>query len=229
MCSRYFLDADGNIIAYTFSVPVHERLKKRYNIAPTQVSPVVRIAADGTREMAELRWGLVPFWAKDLAFGTKAINARSETAVEKPSFRNAMRKRRCVVPASGFFEWQGEPGKKQAYAITAEDQPLFGMAGLWESWNSPAGDTVETYTILTTEANAQMAAIHDRMPVILPAAGVQSWLDGSPEEVRALMKPYAGHLVIRPIGKLVGNPRNDTPAVLAPLEPQAPGLIPADE
>jgi putative SOS response-associated peptidase YedK len=229
MCSRYFLDADGNIIAYTFSVPVHERLKKRYNIAPTQVSPVVRIAADGRREMAELRWGLVPFWAKDLAFGTKAINARSETAEEKPSFRNAFRKRRCVVPASGFFEWQGEPGKKQAYAITAEDQPLFGMAGLWESWNSPFGETIETYTILTTEANAQMAAIHDRMPVILPAAGVQSWLDGTPEEVRALMKTYAGPIVIRPIGKLVGNPRNDTPAVLAPLEPQAPGLIPADE
>lgn len=229
MCSRYFLDADGNIIAYTFSVPVHERLKKRYNIAPTQVSPVVRIAADGSREMAELRWGLVPFWAKDLAFGTKAINARSETAAEKPSFRNAFRKRRCVVPASGFFEWQGEPGKKQAYAITAGDQPLFGMAGLWESWNSPEGKTVETYAILTTDANAQMAAIHDRMPVILPAADVRSWLDGSPEEVRALMKPYAGPLVIRPIGKLVGNPRNDTPAVLAPLEPQAPGLIPADE
>ena len=229
MCSRYFLDAEGNVIAYTFTVPVHDRLKKRYNIAPTQRSPVVRIAADGTREMAMLRWGLVPFWAKDLAFGTKAINARSETAEEKPSFRNAFRKRRCVVPASGFFEWKGEPGKKQAYAITVSDQPLFAMAGLWESWKSPEGETVETYTILTTDANAEMAVIHDRMPVILPAAGVEAWVHSKPDDVRALMKPYAGHLAIRPIGKLVGNPRNDTPAVLAPLEAQAASVIPADE
>ena len=222
MCSRYFLDAEGNVIAYTFTVPVHERLKKRYNIAPTQQSPVVRIAADGTREMAMLRWGLVPFWAKDLAFGTKAINARSETAEEKPAFRNAFRKRRCVVPATGFFEWKGEPGKKQAFAITATDQPVFGMAGLWDTWKSPAGETVETYTILTTDANTEMAALHDRMPVILPAADVQSWLTGKPDEVRALMKPYAGPIAIRPIGKLVGNPRNDTPAVLADLGSDSP-------
>ena len=215
MCSRYFLDAEGNVIAYTFTVPVHDRLKKRYNIAPTQQAPVVRIAAEGTREMAMLRWGLVPFWARDLSVGTKAINARSETAEEKPSFRNAFRKRRCVVPAAGFFEWKGEPGKKRAFAITAADQPIFGMAGLWETWKSPAGETVETYTILTTDANADMAVVHDRMPVILPAAGIETWLTGKPDEVRALLKPYAGPIAIRPIGKLVGNPRNDTPEVLA--------------
>jgi putative SOS response-associated peptidase YedK len=224
MCSRYFLDADGNVIAYTFTVPLHDRVKKRYNIAPTQESPVVRIAANGEREMAMLRWGLVPFWAQELSFGTKAINARSETAEEKPAFRNAFRKRRCVVPATGYFEWKGEPGKKQAYAITAPDQPVFGMAGLWETWKSPTGDTVETYAILTTDANAEMAAVHDRMPVILLAADVQSWLTGKPDEVRSLMKPYAAPLAIRPIGKLVGNPRNDTPAVLAAL---APGELPS--
>jgi len=214
MCSRYFLDADGNIIAYTFHVPVHDRIRKRFNIAPTQEAPVVRAADGGARAVAMLRWGLVPSWAKELAIGTKMINARSETVEEKPSFRNAFRHRRCIVPATGFFEWQGEPGRKQPFAITVSDRPLIAFAGLWESWRPKDGDPVETFTILTTDANAAVAAIHDRMPVILPEADREAWLTASAEVARTLMKPYAGPIVARAVRKLVGNPRNETPEVL---------------
>ena len=218
MCSRYFLDADGNVIAYTFNVPVHDRIRKRFNIAPTQEAPVVRVDEAGRREVAMLRWGLVPSWAKDISIGNRMINARSETAAAKPSFRNAFESRRCVVPASGFFEWKGEPGHKQPFAITAADQPLFALAGLWESWHdraSPEAPVVETFTILTTDANATVAAIHDRMPVILPADRVQDWLTAPPATAQALLTPYAGPVAIRAISKLVGNPRNDVPEVLA--------------
>lgn len=218
MCSRYFLDADGNVIAYTFHVPVHDRIRRRYNIAPTQEAPVVRVGASGGREVAMLRWGLVPFWSKDLAIGNRLINARSETAAEKPSFRNAFRSRRCVVPASGFFEWQGEPGRKQPWAITAADQALFAFAGLWESWHDkarPEAPPVETFTILTTGANEAVAAVHDRMPVILPADRVQDWLVAPPREAQDLLAPYAGPMRLRAISRAVGNPRNDSPGVLA--------------
>jgi putative SOS response-associated peptidase YedK len=215
MCSRYFLDADGNVISYTFHVPVHDRLRKRFNIAPTQDAAVVRRTESGAREMAMLRWGLVPFWAKDLTIGTRMINARSETVQEKPSFRNAFKHRRCVVPATGFFEWKGEPGHKQPYAITAVDQPVFAFAGLWESWKPKEGETVQTFTILTTDSNEQIAAIHDRMPVILPADRVDAWLDAPPADALSLLRPYAGPMRIRAVGKLVGNPRNDVPEVLA--------------
>ncbi len=218
MCSRYFLDADGNVIAYTFNVPVHDRIRKRFNIAPTQEAPVVRVNAEGEREVAMLRWGLVPFWALDPSIGNRMINARSETVAEKPSFRNAFKARRCIVPASGFFEWKGEPGRKQPYAITAADQPLFAFAGLWESWrdkSQPDAPAVETFTILTTDANEAVAAIHDRMPVILPADRLQDWLAGPPAQAQALLAPYAGPVKIRAISKAVGNPRNDTPEILA--------------
>jgi len=218
MCSRYFLDADGNVIAYTFNVPVHDRIRKRFNIAPTQEAPVVREGASGEREVAMLRWGLVPFWSQDPSIGNRMINARCETVAEKPSFRGAFRSRRCVVPASGFFEWKGEPGRKQPYAITAADQPLFAFAGLWESWrdkSQPDAPAVETFTILTTDANEPVAAIHDRMPVILPADRVEAWLTAPPAQAQALLTPYAGPVGIRAISKLVGNPRNDTADVLA--------------
>src|SRR5260370_18665412 len=115
MCSRYFLDADGNIIAYTFQVPVHERILKRFNIAPTQEAPVVRLSRDGERELALLRWGLVPFWAKDLKIGSRTINARSEGIEAKPAFRAAVRTPRCLVPPPGFFEWRGGPGGPQPF------------------------------------------------------------------------------------------------------------------
>ena len=212
MCSRYFLDADGNVIAYTFNVPVHERIRKRFNIAPTQEAPVVRVAESGAREVAMLRWGLVPSWAKDLAIGNRMINARSETAMEKPSFRTAFRSRRCLVPASGFYEWTGEAGRKIPHAITVADQPVFAFAGLWERWHDrsrPEAPAVETYTLLTTGANRALAAIHDRMPVILSPADHEVWLTAPEQEAARLLKPYADEpMRERVVSTRVNNPRN---------------------
>ena len=215
MCSRYFLDADGNIIAYTFKVPVNERIRTRFNIAPTQEAPVIRAAADGTREVALLRWGLVPAWAKDIKVGTRMINARSEGVEEKPAFRAAIKQRRCIVPASGFFEWQDVPGRgKQPYAITVPDRPLFALAGLWESWKPREGEAVETFTIMTTDANPQVARIHDRMPVILPMDAIDTWLTGPADAARALLTPYAAPVALRAVSRVVSNVNNDVPECL---------------
>jgi putative SOS response-associated peptidase YedK len=191
MCSRYFLDADGNIIAYTFRVPVHDRIRKRFNIAPTQEAPVIRSQEAGVREVAMLRWGLVPFWAKDMAIGNKLINARCETVAEKPAFRSAFKSRRCVIPASGFFEWTGEPRQRVPHAITIEGRPLVPFAGLWDSWTGADGKPVETYTILTTPANRFMTGMHDRMPAILEHADIDTWISGTPEAALKLIRPYA--------------------------------------
>lgn len=219
MCSRYFLDADGNIIAYAFRVPVHDRIRKRFNIAPTQEAPVVRAAKDGAREIAMLRWGLVPFWAKDLKIGTKMINARAEGVESKPAFRDAVQHRRCVVPATGFFEWKGEPGRKQPFAITLPGVPLMAFAGLWERWKAPAGEPVETFTIVTTEANAAIARIHDRMPVILPPEAIDTWLAAPPAEALQLLKPYDGPMALRALGRHVSDVRNEGPECLNDAEP----------
>lgn len=220
MCSRYFLDAEGNVIAYAFRVPLLEPVRKRFNIAPTQPAPVVRAAASGGRELAMLRWGLVPAWAKALSVGTKMINARAEGVEAKPAFRAAVRERRCLVPATGFYEWKGAPGRKQPFAITLADRALFAFAGLWERWSPPGAAPVETFTIVTTEANAQVAQIHDRMPVILPPDGEAAWLEGAPLEACAMLRPYEGALQLRAVGPLVGSPKNDVPEC---LDDAAPG------
>jgi putative SOS response-associated peptidase YedK len=221
MCSRYFLDADGHVIAYTFRVPAVPGVSKRFNIAPTQQAPVVRVSREGAREIAMLRWGLVPFWAKELRIGTTMINARSEGIDAKPAFREAMKSRRCVVPATGFFEWQGErPGRKQPYAITVPEMPVFGFAGLWERWR-PEKDAVpvETFTIATAEANEAVARIHDRMPVILPMEAIDTWLTGPADAARALLKPYEGHVELRAVGTFVSNVNNEGPACLEDARP----------
>jgi putative SOS response-associated peptidase YedK len=218
MCSRYFLDADGNIIAYTFRVPVHDRIRRRFNIAPTQEAPVIRATPE--REAALLRWGLVPFWAKDLAVGNRMINARSEGVESKPAFRAAIQQRRCLVPATGFYEWKGDPGRKQPYAITLTDRPMFAFAGLWERWKPAEGEPVETFTIVTTDANEAVASIHDRMPVILPREAEETWLHGTPDEARALLGPYAGPVQLRAVSRVVSNPRNDVPECLNDAEPE---------
>ena len=223
MCSRYFLDADGNIIAYTFRVPTVPGVQKRFNIAPTQQAPIVRVSREGVREIAMQRWGLVPFWAKDLKIGTTMINARSEGIEAKPAFREAVKSRRCIVPATGFFEWQGErPGRKQPFAITVPEMPLFAFAGLWEFWKRADDESVETFTIVTTDANEAVGAIHDRMPVILPAASYDRWLFGTGDDARALLQPSSEPIALRRIGALVGNSKNDVPEVLADPAPEPP-------
>jgi putative SOS response-associated peptidase YedK len=227
MCSRYFLDADGNVIAHTFSVPLNEQVRRRFNIAPTQEAPVVRAAADGGREIAMLRWGLVPSWANDIGVGTKMINARGESAAEKPAFREAMARRRCLVPASGFFEWKGVAGRKQPFAITLPDRSLFALAGLWESWRPRGGAPVETFTIVTTESNEAIVPIHDRMPVILPKDAEDAWLNGDVATARALVKPYEGTVSLRAVSRVVSNVKNDVPECLddAADEPGAQGEL----
>ena len=232
MCSRYFLDADGNIIAYTFRVPVvKDHIRKRFNIAPTQEAPVVRIDREGQREVAMLRWGLVPFWAKDLKVGTSMINARSEGIEAKPAFREAVKTRRCIVPASGFFEWQGDrPGRKQPFAITVPQMPIFAFAGLWERWKPAEGaEPTETFTIVTTDANEAVARVHDRMPVILPMGAIDTWLTGPPDAAREVLKPYAGEIALRAVGTYVSNVNNEGPECLedapAPEQPRQQGLF----
>ena len=219
MCSRYFLDADGHIIAYTFRVPANEHVRKRYNIAPTQDAPVIRLANDGSPELALLRWGLVPFWSKSLASGTKMINARSESVEEKPAFRQAMEKRRCIVPATGFYEWQGVAGRKQPYAITFPDHPVFGFAGLWERWKPEAGEPVDTFTILTTDANQSIAKVHDRMPAIVPPERAVEWVQGDAQAARRLLVPFDGETRVRPVGRHVSNVRSEGPECLDDAEP----------
>lgn len=218
MCSRYFLDADGNIIAYTFRVPVNESVKKRYNIAPTQDAPVIRMSRDGAREAAMLRWGLVPFWAKDLKSGNRMINARCEGIGAKPAFREALQHRRCIVPASGFFEWKDVGGRKQPFAITIPGEPLFGLAGLWERWKRGEHDYVETFTIVTTDSNPAVSEIHDRMPVVIPMGAIDAWLTGPADEACKLLRPYDGAMALRPVRSVVSDPRKDVPECLDDAE-----------
>jgi putative SOS response-associated peptidase YedK len=219
MCSRYFLDADGNVIAYTFRVPENTAVRRRYNIAPTQEAPVVRVGVSSELEMPMLRWGLVPAWAKELAVGTKMINARSESVDEKPAFREAFKSRRCLVPATGFYEWKGVPGRKQPYAITVADRPLFAFAGLWESWRPRGGEPVQTFAIITTDANPAVASIHDRMPVIVRPEDEEAWLHGDPAQALAILKPHGGEMKLRAVNRAMGSPNLEGPECLADAGP----------
>ena len=190
MCGRYDLSDNPAAIKAKFSVPRVPEFAPSSDVRPTQVYPVVRLDRDGARECALARWGLVPAWAKDLKFGTRCINARAETIDSAPAFRAAYRKRRCLVPVNAFFEWSGPAGHRLKWRVALRAEPLFALAGLWEWWKDPAsGEGVETYTIITTDANAALAPIHDRMPVIVPADRYASWLDVSADP-RALLAPF---------------------------------------
>jgi putative SOS response-associated peptidase YedK len=186
-------------------------LPARYNVAPTQNVPIVRRPEDaGGRELVLARWGLIPFWAKDAKIGTRTINARAETVAEKPSFREAFKRRRCLVVADGFYEWQKRTGgQKQPYFISVASEAPFAFAGLWETWNDPEGGRVESCTIIVTEANEALRPIHDRMPVILRPDGFDPWLDAAPGDARAMLQPFAGDMTLYPVSTRVNNVRND--------------------
>ena len=187
----------------------------RYNVAPTQAMPVVRMV-DGKRELALLRWGLIPSWAKDPKIGNSLINARGETVHEKPAFRSAFKARRCLVPADGFYEWRKLPGGgKQPYRITMADGSPFAFAGLWERWDK-GEEPLETFTIITTSANELVAPIHDRMPVILDPADYDAWLESPDTAIPiALIQPYpAKRMSAYPVSTRVNSPRNDDAAVI---------------
>jgi putative SOS response-associated peptidase YedK len=186
---------------------------------------LVRGAAAGCCELALARWGLVPSWAKDGAAGPPLINARAETVASKPSFRDAFKRRRCLIPADGFYEWRVMPdGAKQPYRIALADNGLFAFAGIWEQWRSDAGGDRDTCAIITTEANDRVRPIHHRMPVILAPEDYDIWLRGEPGAAAPLMRPHGGSLVAYPVGRAVNNIRNDGPALwaAAPLEDAPP-------
>ncbi len=227
MCGRYSLTTPVEGLRRVFGFLEQPNLAPRYNIAPSQEVAAVRLGEDGKRHFAQLRWGLIPSWAKEAKIGNRMINARAETVAEKPAFRAAFRRRRCLVLADGFYEWQKrDKGAKQPYRITLADGGPFGFAGLWESWRDrESGERIESATIIVTEANDLLRPIHDRMPVILSPEDFDAWLDTERpgEAARALLRPYpAAALAATPISTRVNKVTNDDPAVIAPLEDEAP-------
>jgi putative SOS response-associated peptidase YedK len=202
-----------------------------YNIAPTMSVPVVRFnPTTRARTLDPLRWGLVPFWAKDLAIGTKAINARSEDLANKPMFREAYAQRRCLVPVDGFYEWRrvgtGKAATKQPYAIALAAGGVMTLAGLWERWKSPAGEVVRSFTIVTTTANDALQPLHDRMPVILDDADHAAWLGEQDGDPGALLRPCPNdRLRLWPVSSAVNNVRNDGASLIEPA-PEMQATVP---
>ena len=219
MCGRYTLTAPAEVLTEIFDVRESVELAPRYNVAPTQDVAVVGLNHEGDRTLGTMRWGLIPSWAKDPSIGNRLINARSETAAEKPAFRSSFQKRRCLVLADGFYEWKKVPGGKQPYYIQLHGHRPFAFAGLWSRWHKGEGEPIVSCTLLTTTPNEVTAEVHDRMPVILPAEAYAAWLspDTPTEELQALCKPYpASEMETYPVSKLVNSPKNDLPQCLDP-------------
>jgi putative SOS response-associated peptidase YedK len=199
VCGRYDLSDSPAAIRAKFSVPAVPDFLANPDLRPTDSAPIVRLDKTGARECVLARWGLVPFWAKELKFGNRCINARAETVTTTAAFKAAYKARRCLVPVSAFYEWTGEKGHKLKWRISVPDEPLFALAGLWEWWRDPARKDepgVETYTILTSDANAQLTPIHDRMPVIVPASRYAAWLDPA-HDAADVLAPYPAELTLQ--------------------------------
>jgi putative SOS response-associated peptidase YedK len=227
MCGRYELHTQPAALALAFGVPFPPHMRPRYNIAPMQDVPIVRRKATGERELVEVRWGLVPRWAKDPAIGNRMINARAETLAEKPSFRTALKRHRCLLPADGFYEWkQTTSGTKQPFHIGMQDLAPFALAGLFERWLSPAGEVLDTCTIITTRSNALVAPLHDRMPVIIAPVAFDRWL-GVPNEVANedladLFEPFpAEAMAYYPVSPRVNSVRNDDAKLIVRVDEAA--------
>lgn len=220
MCGRFtlFLDADDLREELELNaIPVD--WAPRYNVAPTQA--VLAVTDATARSASWMRWGLVPSWAKDLSIGSRLINARAETLAEKPSFRAAFARRRCLIPANGFYEWQKAKtgrGKSQPYFISLRDGRPFAFAGLWELWRSPEGEEVKSCTLITTTPNERVAEIHDRMPVILNGESMWNWLTWSNlAQLGGLLAPYpAEEMQAVPVGRGVNDPNLDAPQLISP-------------
>jgi len=223
MCGRFTLRASAETIAEQFALFEAPAFAARFNIAPTQPVPVIRMPREQTlprRELVWMRWGLVPAWAKDLAIGSRLINVRAETAAEKPAFRAAVRSRRCLVVADGFYEWQRGGRTKQPYFIRLRGDRPFAFAGVWEAWEGTDHSMLESCAILTSAANELVRPIHDRMPVILSAADWAVWLDPAIEDPRQLMPllvPYpSNEMESQPVGDFVNSPAHDSPRCVEP-------------
>jgi putative SOS response-associated peptidase YedK len=222
MCGRFTLFEPDKVLAKEFGVSDFPSRSPRYNIAPTQPIATVRAVPAGSgRELALLRWGLIPSWSKDPAIGNRLINARAETAQKKPSFCNAFKRHRCLIPANGFYEWQRLERRKQPYFVGMRDERLFAFAGLWDQWESPDKGVIESCTILTTSENAVLAPIHDRMPVILPPGEYDRWLDPSLKDTNSLtslLVPFPPEEMLAiPVSPRVNAPSNDDEGCIAAL------------
>lgn len=216
MCGRYNLRVTPAELQEFFNLFREPDVSPRYNIAPTQTTLVCRLDDAGHRELLPLKWGLIPSWSQDLKSGAKMINARGETVVEKPAFRAAFKKRRCLVPANGFYEWLREGKTKTPFHIHRTNDEPFAMAGLWERW-SQGDQPIESFSIITTSANRLMRSIHDRMPVILEPDLFEEWLNPETESefLKSLLQPHEwdGFEAV-PVSSVVNNARNETPECL---------------
>ncbi|MGB5721635.1 MAG: SOS response-associated peptidase [Woeseiaceae bacterium] len=216
MCGRFAFYSPAEAAAALFGVTTSVALSPRYNIAPTQDIAAIRLDAGGEREFAMLRWGLVPFWAKDVSIGNRMINARAETVAEKPSYRAAFRHRRCLVLADGFYEWRRQNEAKTPFYISLSSAAPFALAALWENWqDKESGDSLQTTTLITAPANDFMQPLHHRMPVILEADAAGEWLAGT-----LPLEEYAAHrtppLQAFPVDRRVNNARNEGAALVEP-------------
>ncbi len=223
MCGRFAFYSPSEATAALFGVETSHAVEPRYNIAPTQFIAAIRNNEENQPELAMLRWGLVPFWAKDPSIGARMINARSETVAEKPSFRAAYRKRRCLILADGFYEWQKTDDGKIPYLISLADGAPFAFAGLWERWDSKdSGESLQTTTILTTAANEFMSQLHHRMPVVLQPDNAGRWLQG---DTNLLTEATENSPAFRawPVDRKVNNARNETAALIEPVGTQIVG------
>jgi len=231
MCGRFTLTADPETLRQVFELDTVPALTPRYNVAPTQpvagvvaasaeVAASADAASDNKRTLEIFRWGLIPAWAKDPAIGNRMINARGETVAEKPAFRAALKRRRCLILADGFYEWKAEGRKKTPMYIQLKGGDPFAFAGLWEAWKSPDGDLIKSCTLITTTPNSLTEKIHDRMPVILPPSAYEAWL--APGELPAtklqsLLKPFApSKMKATAVSTLVNNPANELPECILP-------------
>ena len=217
MCGRYSFILEDEMIKERFGVTVRSAIyKARYNCAPTQKLAV--ISNENPGELTLYRWGLIPFWAKDISIGNKLINAKSETILEKPSFKNSFKSKRCLVLSDGFYEWK-KGTVKTPFRITRRDGSAFAMAGIWDQWTNAEGEEIRSFAILTTVPNSLMEKIHDRMPVILDRETEMKWIENSPAEALIeLMKPCdASSLLAYPVSTLVNSPRYDSPEILKPV------------
>lgn len=218
MCGRYAFFSPAEAVKRTFALDLLPELAPRYNIAPTQSVAALRVVEEGRRSLAMLHWGLVPHWAKERAIGNRMINARSETLAEKPAYRDAFRRRRCLVLADGWYEWQAAPGGKQPWFVRLRDPRPIAFAGLWEKWKDPAGELLESCTIVTCDASESIRKVHDRMPVVLPEESWDRWMDPAYSDTDALSRilgPYeAKALRAWQVSRLVNAPKNEGPKLI---------------
>jgi len=233
MCGRFSLAAKEQDLVKQFAINTLPKLLARYNIVPSQ--PILAILEDEhthERLSTYLNWGLIPFWAKDIHIGHKLYNARAETAAQKPAFRGPLRHHRCLIPCSGFYEWQRHDRQKQPYFFRKKDHSLFALAGLWEHWGSADGSEIHSCSLLTTRANRTMAPVHHRMPVIIDATDFALWLDTTvqqPQKIAHLLKPPSeGALYCYPVSTAVNHPENDSPELIKALKPTSKKPLQSD-